>query len=143
LTQKRIWIRLIHMKKTLLILTLTAPLLFTPCAEGASLDDFINATHQVEASGSLNPPDGRYGEIGPFQITEPYWIDSGVKCTFQECRDYNTAIKVMIEYFKRYEHKALLNGDYESLARLHNSGPGWAKKKHLTDGYWAKVKKNL
>jgi hypothetical protein len=118
-------------------------LLSTSCVGGSTLKDFINAVHEVEASGSFNPPDGKFGEIGCFQITEPYWLDSGVECTFEECRDYNTAIKVMIGYFSRYEKQALENNKWEILARLHNSGPNWREKKHLTNTYWAKIQKHL
>jgi len=109
-----------------------------------SFNHFIKAVHQVESSGSLTPPDGKkFGEIGPFQVSEPYWIDSRVECAFEDCRDYDTAIKVMTAYFNRYEDKALLNGDYETLARLHNSGPRWREKKHLTNTYWEKIQKHL
>jgi hypothetical protein len=102
-----------------------------------------DAIWQVESSGRMKAPRGKAGERGPLQITEPCWIDSRVPGEFSDCESIETSSKVMQAYFERYEPKCLESGDFESLARLWNSGPRWAKKKHLTNGYWRKVKENL
>ena len=53
------------------------------------------------------------------------------------------ARRVCEAYFKKYEKKALDNGDFETLARCHNGGCGWGKNKSATDKYWQKIKKTL
>ena len=45
----------------------------------------------------------------------------------------------MLGYFMRYEPEALANGDWETLARLHNGGPNWREKLVATARYWSKV----
>ena len=111
-------------------------------------NEFVNAIRQVETGGMKDNGLGAIGDkgrsYGPYQIQKVYWIDSKVSGSWDRClNDKAYSESVMLAYFKRYAPKALEAGDWETLARLHNSGPNWKKKTSRTDGYWAKVKKNL
>jgi len=105
--------------------------------------EFFKALHMVESSGSLNAPDGKAGEIGPLQITEACWLDSGIDRPFSNCRDLGVAKEVAEAYFERWEPEAYKNNDFEALSRLYNSGPNWEKKKNSTNIYWGKINKVL
>lgn len=103
----------------------------------------INAIHQVETGEKLGPIRGKHGELGPFQITKAYWIDSKVKGNFSQCSDYDYSVRVVEAYFNKYGRDYLTKKDYEALARLHNSGPDWKKKTPKTDNYWLLIKKQI
>ena len=114
------------------------------------VDSFLRALHMVETGGRLGPVTGDRGNaLGPFQIWKPYYLDAAQKSkgklnkTYKHVTDYKYAKQVVLWYFYRYEPKALKSGNWETLARLHNAGPAWRKKKKLTDKYWAKVYKHL
>jgi len=82
--------------------------------------------------------------IGRYQIQKPYWIDATefdktIGGRYEDVRDPAYARKVMRAYWRRYARQAYEAGDYEALARCHNSGPAWRKKYHLTNGYWRKI----
>lgn len=66
---------------------------------------------------------GAAGEIGPYQITEAYWKDSGVPGSHKDCEDKAYSEKVMLAYFKRYCNTALNRKDWLTLASVHHSGP--------------------
>lgn len=105
---------------------------------------FLEAIRKVETGGLPNSGIGAKGDngksLGPYQIQKAYWMDSMVKGGWEQClNDKGYSEVVMLRYFNRYEPKALREGDWETLARLHNSGPKWRKKKEKTDAYWAKV----
>ena len=104
----------------------------------------IVAIGEVE-SGNDDTKIGDNGKsIGRYQISEAAYIDSKtqevVGGTWQDCHEKKYAALVLIRYVRWYERKALENGDLETICRFYNSGPNWRKKKHLTDGYWKKVK---
>jgi hypothetical protein len=107
--------------------------------------DLLRAIHQVEASGSLTPPDGDGGRsIGPFQISRAYWADAvehqpSLGGEWGDCRDYQYARRVVLAYFARYGGE---NPTDERLARQHNGGPS-GHRKAATLGYWAKVKAQI
>jgi hypothetical protein len=113
-------------------------------AASLSLDNgFIWAIHQVETGGFLGSLYGANGEIGPFQITRPFWIDSKIEGEYEQCLGYDYSVRVITGYFNRYGREYIINKDYESLARLFNSGPNWKNKINLTNNYWHKVKDKL
>lgn len=106
-------------------------------------ENLLNAIHQVESSGRLNPPDGDEGQaIGPFQIHYAYWKDSGIRGSYQDCRKYEYAKKVVRSYLTRYGQKFVKQSDYQSLMRIHNGGPS-GYRLIQTRGYWKKGKKLL
>lgn len=111
---------------------------------------FINAIHQVESSGRIGAVSGDNGKSnGPLQISKAYWLDAKeysngkLKGSYNDVSNLTYAKKVVYYYIMRYEKQALLNNKYETMARLHNSGPNWKSKKNLTNGYWNKVRKIL
>jgi len=81
--------------------------------------------------------------LGIYQIRPAYFKDANVKGNHSQVFDPVFARSVCEAYFKKYEKKALDNGDFETLARCHNGGCGWRKNKSATDSYWKKIKKNL
>lgn len=103
----------------------------------------LDAIRQVESGGNVNAVGDGGRSIGPYQIQRAYWLDSRVPGHYEQVRDTAYAERVVIAYWRRYEPDALRRGDAETLARLHNGGPGWRKHRAATDGYWRKVRKQL
>ncbi|MEK6883008.1 MAG: hypothetical protein AABY22_25515 [Nanoarchaeota archaeon] len=118
-------------------------LLLTINVSGQSFDDFLNAIHRVETGGKIGFIYGKNGELGPLQITKPYWEDTNIGGKFEDCAKLDYSKKVVLAYMNKYEPKLVRLKNWEELARLHNSGPNWRKKKMFTDAYWDKVRKVL
>lgn len=116
-------------------------------AHAADLRPLFDAIRQVETGGQPNCGRDSVGDggasVGPYQIQRPYWQDSGVPGRYEQVRDRAYAERVMCGYWRRYCPAALKRGDYETLARCHNSGPGWRTKRSKTNGYWRKVKRAM
>lgn len=122
------------------------------CVENsnANMDQFLRAIRMVESSGRMNPPDGDQGRsIGPFQISKAYWLDackqdpSLKRGSFQDCRKYEYAKRVVAAYLTRYGLTALQRRDWKTLARIHNGGGPQGAKINATLPYWEKVRKYL
>lgn len=114
------------------------------------IDDLLHAIHVVESGCRVeNVPDGDDGRaIGPFQIWRVYWQDAieawpQLGGTYEDCRDYDYARRVVLAYWYRYATKKRI-GDVtaEKLARIHNGGPN-GHKREITIKYWNKVKNEL
>jgi len=125
-------------------------LLFAQNQKADNFEKFIKAVHQVESSGRLGEIYGDNGRsLGPLQIGKLYYQDAKefskgkLKGSYSDVSDLTYAKKVVFYYLLRYEGKSLQCGDFESMARAHNGGPNWRNKRHLTNGYWQKVKKQL
>jgi hypothetical protein len=118
-------------------------LLFAISASAANLDPFFAALGKVESSNNSKAVNKKENALGIYQIRPAYFQDSKVKGNHSQVFDPVFARRVCEAYFKRYAPEAYAKGDFESLARLHNSGPAYAKRKSSTDGYWQKIKKNL
>ena len=118
-------------------------LLFAISASAANLDPFFAALAKVESSGNAKAVNKKENALGIYQIRAAYFKDSRVKGNHEQVFNPVFARQVCEAYFKRYAPEAYAKGDFESLARLHNSGPAFAKRKSLTDSYWSKIKKNL
>jgi len=118
-------------------------LLLSFSASAANLDSFFAALAKVESSNNPKALNKKENAIGIYQIRPNYYLDSGVKGGHAICYDPTKARAVCEAYFKRYAPEAYAKGDFESLARLHNNGPSWAKSKSKTNGYWSKIQKNL
>jgi soluble lytic murein transglycosylase-like protein len=125
------------MKKILVVLLLSVS------AQAANLDGFFAALAKVESSGNAKAVNKKETALGIYQIRPAYFQDSKVKGNHSQVFDPVFARQVCEAYFKKYEKKALDNGDFETLARCHNGGCGWRKNKSATDKYWQKIKKNL
>jgi len=118
-------------------------LLFAISASAANLDPFFAALAKVESSGNSKAVNKKETALGIYQIRPAYFQDSKVKGNHEQVFDPVFARRVCEAYFKKYEKKAFDNGDFETLARLHNNGPSWAKSKSKTNQYWNKIQKNL
>ena len=106
-------------------------------------DNILKAIRVVECGDVENPPDGKAGEIGPYQILECYWKEAleympRIGGTYEDCRKEPYARKVVEAYMRRYAITAWKNGDAEDISRTHNGGPkGIFKTSTLP--YWHKV----
>ena len=97
----------------------------------------FSAIMELETGSEPNPTYavGSSKEIGPFQITYEYFIDSGVSGTWTEnCLYVDRSIKVMIGYWNRYARQHT----WEEYARIHNGGPYGMADPNTVD-YWDKV----
>ena len=105
--------------------------------------EFTRALHIVESSGRVGAIVGDGGRaFGPLQIHKAYYIDSGVKGSYEQCADLEYSKRVVEAYFTRYCPKALKQKNYEVLARVHNGGL-YGHKNPNTYKYWLKVKKQI
>lgn len=140
--------------QTTWLLILVSVLVLASCSCGGAemlpLDEgFLKALHMQESSGRMNPPDGDFSRaIGVYQIWRPYWqdaveFDKTIGGTYQDCRKPEYAAKIVRAYLNRYARRAIVAKDFESLARCHNSGPNYAKKRALTDKYWKEFQVHL
>lgn len=118
-------------------------LLLSFSVSAANMDGFFAALAKVESSNSPRAFNKKENAIGIYQIRPAYYLDSGIKGGHAICYDPVKARVVCEAYFRRYAPKAYASGDFETLARLHNSGPGYKNKREKTNEYWQKVKKNL
>ena len=102
-----------------------ALLLFgTVSACAAPPDAFFRALHNVESSGRIGAIRGDAGKaLGPLQIHYDYWRDSGVPGKYSDCQNLAYSTRVVAAYMKRFAPKAWRNGDWRTLARIHNGGP--------------------
>jgi hypothetical protein len=118
-------------------------LLFAISASAANLDPFFAALAKVESSGNAKAVNKKETALGIYQIRPAYFKDANVKGNHEQVFNPIFARRVCEAYFKRYAPEAYAKGDFESLARLHNNGPSWAKSKSKTNEYWSKIQKNL
>lgn len=104
----------------------------------------LHAIHMVESNGRFtNVPRSDNGlAIGPFQIHKSYWFDSRIEGKWEDCEDYDYSVRVVNAYMNRYAKQALIDRDFEKIARIHNGGV-YGYKKESTKKYWVKVKKYL
>ena len=114
-----------------------------------SFDDFVAAIHQVETTGKTGYiyGDGRRS-MGPLQISKAAWRDAinadpSLGGTYADCKTLWYSKKVMRAYILRHDPAAFHRGDWETCARLWNSGPNWFAKTRLTNRYWAAVREHL
>ena len=132
-------------------LTIALALAINPPA-GFNAAPILDAIEAVETGGHRDPANavGDGGKaLGPMQIHRVYWQDAVEHDptlvangeTYQSVRDRTYARRVVMAYWSRYAK----TWSAEEIARLHNGGPAAmkAKRKHLTDGYWAKVRAAL
>jgi hypothetical protein len=114
-----------------------------------SFEDFVAAIHHVETTGRTGAiyGDGRRS-LGPLQISKAAWLDAlrfdpSIGGRYSDCKSLAYSKKIMRAYLEGYDPKAFRSGDWQSCARLWNSGPTWQRKVHLTNRYWAAVRTTL
>ena len=114
-----------------------------------SFEDFARAVAKVESGGNPKAIGDNGKARGILQIHEICFNDAKSfdkelnRFKYNDVFNPQVSKRVLWAYCAKYEKEALKNGNYEILARLWNSGPGWAKKKNKTNDYWMKVKSNL
>ena len=114
-----------------------------------SFEDFVAAIHHVETTGRVGViyGDGKRS-LGPLQISYAAWkdatrFDKSIGGKYSDCKGLEYSTKVMRAYLKKYDASAFQSGDWQTCARLWNSGPTWYNKVHLTNKYWAAVRTTL
>lgn len=65
--------------------------------------------------------------------------DKTIQFSYNSLTNRANAEKIVKAYISRYSKE----NDFESWARLWNSGPGWKQKKNKTDLYWRKFQSFL
>lgn len=104
---------------------------------------FVKAVHMVETGGRYGAVWGDGGKaLGPFQIHYEYWLESGLPGRYEDCANYNYALKVMTVVLNKYAPKAAERQDFKVLARVHNGGPAGYRRK-ATLPYWSKIQRHL
>tara|TARA_R110000744_G_scaffold98093_5_gene189521 strand:- start:933 stop:1373 length:441 start_codon:yes stop_codon:yes gene_type:complete len=90
-----------------------------------SLDDFYHAVAQVESNGD-DLAVGNHAELGRYQITYDFWVDSmeyaDIGGTFDSCRLPEYSKMIMQGYYRRYANKAWHEQNFYDLARIHHGG---------------------
>jgi len=127
------------------LLTMKILLILVLCfsAQAADLSRFLNAIAKVESGGNAKAINRKENALGMYQIRPGYFRDAKTGGKHSDVFDPKKAQEVVMAYFRKYEPEAVQKGNLEALARLHNAGPNWRKKKSATNEYWNKVKKSL
>ena len=110
----------------------------------SDLRPFLDAIATVESRNNDHAVGDNGRAIGRYQIWQVYWQDAYVyaptiKGTYQDVKSQEYAERVMVAYFLRYAKSAVIEHDYEKLARIHNGGPN-GHKKRATLPYWNRVR---
>ena len=103
---------------------------------------------EVESNGDCSKV-GEVGELGCYQILEPYWIDAleqdpSIGGVYEDVLDREYSEKVIYAFWDRYaiEERLGRKPTDEDRARMHNKGPN-GYKKDSSIPYWNKVKELL
>lgn len=117
-----------------------------------TIDNLVNAIHQIETSGKVGAILGDNGKaLGPLQIHLVAWADAAefdqsIGGKYSDCSGLKYSKKIFIAYSTRYvrgkNFNSLTLGDCEVIARKWNGGPN-GDKKAATLKYWEKVKSFL
>ena len=109
-----------------------------------SLKKLFGVIRHIETGGHPDAYNavGSSGELGPYQITKPYFLDSlehdpsldGLE--WEGVRDEQVAQMVILQYWDRYATKPWIA---EQLCRLHHGGPSMKG----TDAYWKRCERLL
>jgi soluble lytic murein transglycosylase-like protein len=126
--------------KTMKVISL---LLLSCSIHAASMEQFLKAMAFVESSNNPQAENKSEKALGLYQIRPAYLTDTHLPFHHKDMVNPQKARAVVLAYFKRYEPSALERKDFETLARLHNAGPGWRKRMQSTNNYWKKIQKNI
>jgi hypothetical protein len=113
------------------------------------LASVILALITVESGGDPNAIGDNGNAVGALQIWPIVITDvnniAGTHYTLEDRKDRNKSIEIATIYLNHYcsEKRLGRKATAEDYARCWNSGPAWRTKMHKTDGYWARVKKEL
>jgi hypothetical protein len=112
----------------------------TTVQRDARWDEILYTLWEIESGCADQAPDGADGEIGPLQISRPYWEDSRVGGNFENCRDLAYSLRVVRAYMERWVPDAWEAADAEVILRTHNGGPRGAQRDSTLD-YWLRAKR--
>lgn len=118
-------------------------ILLSASIHAASMDSFLKAMAFVESSNNPTAVNKKENALGLYQIRPDYLKDTHLGYKHGEMTNPHKAKQVVLAYFKRYEPQAVANKDFETLARLHNAGPGWRRRINSTNQYWQKIKSKI
>jgi len=111
------------------------------------LGPLFDAIRAVESRGKRNARNGCH--LGPYQISPAWWKDAREAagwpcpgCFESEASNQRMCELLMLAYWHRYCPVALARSDFKTLSRVHNGGPGGAKKYSTLD-YWRRVAREL
>lgn len=109
-----------------------------------NFDKFIQILGQIESNNNDLAVGDNGKSISRYQIQRAAYLDAknydkSITFSYNSLTNKANADKVVKAYISRY----CKENDFESWARLWNSGPNWKNKKHLTEKYWSKFKKHL
>lgn len=112
--------------------------------ENQNFEMFWQALKKVESKEYKYAVGDNKQAIGVAQIHYAYWkdateFDKTIGGEYEYCFNVAYSKKVVYAYMNRY----CKEWTFENMARCHNSGANWQKKKHLTNDYWNKIKNNL
>jgi hypothetical protein len=117
--------------------------------QAKTFDDFVAAIHLHESDGRVGKIYGDGGRsYGPLQISYKAWRDAvrydrSIGGKYTDCNTLEYSKNIMLAYLMYHDAHALARGDWETCARLWNSGPEWRKKLRKTNQYWAAVRTYL
>ena len=116
-------------------------------SEPEGWDDFLHAIGTVESNHDDSAVGDGGASIGRYQIQRAYWIDATqydktIGGKYEDVRDPAYAERVIKAYMRRYARQAYQDGDWQTMARIHNGGPR-GHRKQATLPYWNKVKAEL
>lgn len=126
------------MLATVLLVTLAA----------SPVDRLLDAMERVESGGHRYAVGDGGKSYGYLQLQRGYVKDAiGRHVNLSEyrriCTNREMSRDTARAYWRRYAPAALRRGDVEALARCHNAGPGWRTKTKATNGYVARVKREM
>lgn len=106
------------------------------CA-GQDFDQFCKILSKLESNDNDYALGDNGKALGRYQIWESYYqdarvFDKTISFPYYSLTNKVNSEKVIKAYLERY---CKGNRTWEDMARCHNSGPSWKKKKHLTDKY--------
>lgn len=130
------------MKKSIAVLLLSSiSAAFSAAAE--LHPKFLHALNMVEANGRDGHIIGDNGKaLGPYQIHYSYWLNANVVGCYSMVTNRAYAAYVVTAYMNRFAKSAIVNNNFEVLARIHNGGP-IGHKKRATKTYWLRIRKYL
>ena len=110
--------------------------------------DLLAAMCEVESNGDCSKI-GKVGELGCYQILEPYWFDTlehdpSIGGEYEDVLNKEYSEKVIYAFWDRYATEERLGRPVtdEDRARMHNKGPN-GYKKDSSIPYWIKVQNEL
>lgn len=109
---------------------------------------FVAAIAQIESKNNDLAVGDNGKALGKFQIWRVCYqdaaeYDKSINFSYESLTNSSNSEKVLKAYLNRYGYNLIKNNDFESLARLWNSGPNWKNKLEKTNKYVEKFNRAL